>query len=591
MNDNFTKYPPHASGGSGYPDEGATDFHSLLESEAAALAAAPVNQQIRKRAPEVTDFQSLKRSVAVVNKPYQERSWTDFLLSATTPLMILVMVASVIFFLLDVRFVFTEVHDWNLRWFAFWFVLGVVALNRLIARDGKEESILYAGALLVVSIAYTVLTTGAYDVGSVAKTFLNQQWVATVFNTTIILFVWWFTNRLTHECCVDDNPYAGEIGMFTGTALKFRKALRKESVNTAKREFLADGLLDMEAVDPLDWKSPEKKPKFNLDAMAERLPRRHPGISIFYFSVPVMAIFALGQRVIQHGGEPMLLAGHFYLACYTVSALSLLMLSSLAGLREYFRARRVRLPGMLGPFWLGLGFVMIAIVCFGAVALPWPPMPPIAHVADHQYDPWQRGSTFRLQSVVTPTVSLIEQNRVMERIGTGVLIMLGLFMAYGALRGLGALAVQIARERHRFPQIVVRFFNWLEGFLDRVIRVPELPSFKRRRRIPRAASASAKIVNPLGDATKTTQGAIAACYDALCALAQDYGVPRKVGQTPYEFIASFPKELRSIQEEAMELTDLYVVSAYSTLAIDDKIRDRLRKFWMTFDVLRNRVVR
>ena len=77
----------------------------------------------------------------------------------------------------------------------------------------------------------------------------------------------------------------------------------------------------------------------------------------------------------------------------------------------------------------------------------------------------------------------------------------------------------------------------------------------------------------------------------MCALAYDYGVPRKPGQTPYEFIATFPKELNSIREEAYELTDLYVVSAYSTLQIDDKIRDRLRKFWITFDKLRNRVIR
>ncbi len=57
--------------------------------------------------------------------------------------MILIMVASVVFFLLDVRFVYTEVHDLNLRVVAFCFILGVVALNRLIARDGKDESIMY----------------------------------------------------------------------------------------------------------------------------------------------------------------------------------------------------------------------------------------------------------------------------------------------------------------------------------------------------------------------------------------------------------------------------------------------------------------
>ena len=591
MNGNSTKSPPTESGANGYPSEGPTDFHSLLESEAAAMSAPAVTERQRKRAPEVTDFQSLKHTVTDVQKPYQARTWTDFLIDFTTPFMILIMIASPIFFLLDVRFVYTEVSDWNLRWFAFWFVLGVVALNRLIAREGKEESILYALALMGAVIAYTTLTTTAYGVGTVSKGFQNSGWFALIFNTTLVGFIWWFTNRLTHECCVDDNPLAGDIGMLTSTAIKFRRAISQENKPANKRALLADGLLDMEAVDPLDWQKPKRKAKLQLDAMSERLPKRHPGISIFYFSVPVMIAFALGQRVVQHGGPSMILAGHFYIGCYIVAAMALLMLSSLAGLREYFRARRVHVPGGLGPFWVGLGFVMIAMVGFGATALPWPPLPPIAFIAEHEYDPWNRGSTFQLQSVVTPAVNVLEQNRFMERVGTGVLIVLGLFIAYGALRGIGTVAVQVARNRRYFPQFVVRFFNWLEAFLDRVVRVPKLPRMERRRRISKNLSRSAKMVNPLGDASRSTASAIEGCYDALCALAYDYGVPRKPGQTPYEFIATFPKELNSIREEAYELTDLYVVSAYSTLQIDDKIRDRLRKFWITFDKLRNRVIR
>ncbi|MDZ4859072.1 MAG: DUF4129 domain-containing protein [Candidatus Hydrogenedentes bacterium] len=591
MNGNSTKFPPPASGGNGYPDEGATDFHSLLESEAAALAGPSTLQAQPKRAMESTDFQSLKRASTVDPKLYQAQSWTDFSLAFTTPLMILVMISSVIFFLLDVRFVYTEVHDWNLRIFAIAFILGVVALNRLIARDGKEESFIYVIALMGASAMYTMTTTGAYDVGSVARGFMNSPWIALAFNSAIIAFIWWFTNRLTHECCVDDNPFAGAIGMLTGTALKFRRAIRGASGPASNRTMLADGLIDMEAVDPLDWKAPVKKPKFNLDAMSEKLPRRHPGISIFYFSVPVMIVFALGQRVVQHGGEAMLMAGHFYVGCYTVAALSLLMLSSLAGLREFFRARRVRLPGALGPYWLGLGFIMIAIVGFGATALPWPALPPIAYVGEHEYDPWRRDTSFQLRSVVSPAVDVIAQNRVIEHIGTGVLIMLGLFIAYGALRGVGSIAVRMARNRRRYPQFIIRFFNWLESFLDSIIRVPELPTIRRRRRISRASSWSARIANPMAQPGSSAHSAIEGCYDALCALAHDYGVPRKIGQTPYEFIASFPNELKSIREEAMELTDLYVVSAYSKIEIDDRIQDRLRKFWMTFDRLRNRVIR
>ncbi|MBM3290810.1 MAG: hypothetical protein FJY92_11725, partial [Candidatus Hydrogenedentes bacterium] len=252
MNGNSTKYPPPASGGSGYPDEGLTDFHSLLESEAAKLAAPPVSQQQRKRAEAPTDFQSLRGTIDKAPKPYQARTWTDILIDFTTPFMILAMIASPIFFVLDVRYVYTEVHDWNLRWFAFWFVLGVVALNRLVARDGQEESMLYVLALLGVVIAYTTLTTTAYDVGSVSKGFMNSGWMALGFNTTVVAFIWWFTNRLTHECCVDDNPLAGDIGMLTSTAIKVRKAIASDGVPAPKKKPLPDGIMEIDAVDPLE---------------------------------------------------------------------------------------------------------------------------------------------------------------------------------------------------------------------------------------------------------------------------------------------------------------------------------------------------
>jgi hypothetical protein len=306
-----------------------------------------------------------------------------------------------------------------------------------------------------------------------------------------------------------------------------------------------------------------------------------------------MFVFALGQRVIQHGGQSMLLAGHFYIACYTIAALSLLMLTSLAGLREYFRARRVKLPGKLGPFWIGLGSVMVLMVLFAAAVIPGPSLPPIAHVEEHEYDPWARGSTFQLQSVVTPAVDVIQQNRIIDYIGWGVLTCFGLFFAYGSLRAAGAIAVRIGRNRDRFPRFVVRFFNALDRFLERITRLPQLPKLRKRRiRVDRNIATCARIQNPMaaGPATNTAQK-IERCYDALCALAYDLGVPRRIDQTPYEFIDAFPKELNTLREEAFELTDLYVRSAYANAQFDERTQDRLRNFWITYERVRNRVLR
>jgi hypothetical protein len=49
--------------------------------------------------------------------------------------------------------------------------------------------------------------------------------------------------------------------------------------------------------------------------------------------------------------------------------------------------------------------------------------------------------------------------------------------------------------------------------------------------------------------------------------------------------------MQTLREEAFELTDLYVLSAYANFTFDDRILDRLRKFWWSFEQVRRRVVR
>ncbi len=587
------KSPPNASDGNGSGPNRPTDLHSLLNegpSDFASLSAAPTREQHAAAPVEKTDFHSLTggKGLRRVTK-YQHRTATDVLIDFTTPLMILIMVWAVVYFLLDVRYVYTEVHDQNLRFFATMFVLGVVALNRLIAREGSEESYIYIAGLLGVVILYTISSTSWYGVGSVAKGYMGDARVALPFNLTIVLFMWWLVNRLTHECCVDENTTAGEVGILTGTARKMLKA------STAKPKKTAMPEMTLDAIDPLDWKEPEKKAaKAPLEA-TQRLQKRHPGISIFYFSVPVMIVFALGLRVVLHGGRPMVLAGHFYIGSYTVAALSLLMLTSLGGLREYFRARRVQMPAGIGAFWLGLGSVMVVMVAFGAAALPMPGLPGLAYVEEHETDYWTRDSTFQVQSVVTPMVDQLEQARFMQRVGTGVLIILGIFLAYSSIRGVGIAAAAIARNRLLYPQWVVRFFDRLDKTLQRFARLPTFKERTRRARVDRSVSKSAQFVNPLarlshGD-TGDPRSIIATSYDALCALAYDMGVPRDDAQTPYEFLEAFPKELNALKTEAAELTQLYVQSAYSPVAIDPRVEDRLRKFWHTYEKIRGRVVR
>ncbi len=549
-----------------------------------------------------TSFQTLKKDAFTKERRHQHRTFTDWLIEFFNPTILFVMVFAVMFFLLDIRYVFTEVHDTNLRIVTFFFIMGVVALNRLVARDGAGESFAYIFGLVVVVALYTFLLTSAYGVGAIAGGFMKKMllnpYTATVFNLLIVGFIWWLVNRLTHECCVDENTSAGDIGILTGTARRFRSAMRKKP--KPLKEYIVkrdrDPVLKMNVIEPYDPSAP-KKPKPEApppEPPAKRMPKRHPGISIFYFSVPVLFLFSVGLRVIQQAGPGKMLMGQIYMGLYTTSALSLLMLTSLAGLRQFFRGRRVQIPAGIGPFWISLGLAMVAIVLVSALYLPRPGLPPMIQLEHHETDFWTQNSKFEITTVEKSAIELLEQSKFMDKVGKGVLITLILFILYGALRGFGGMLVVIGRRRKYLPEFLLRFFSWLDKLIEKIARVPSLPKFRRRRRISRAVATSLEFKNPMDGAVnspdKTARDFVEHAYSALCALAYDMGVPREVGATPYEFIKAFPKEMSYIRDEAMELTEMYVHSAYSPYELDARTEDRLRKFWVAFDRLRNRVV-
>ncbi|HPO12104.1 MAG TPA: DUF4129 domain-containing protein [Candidatus Hydrogenedentes bacterium] len=585
------------------PEEGGqrTDFQSLkatpdpgFESLLSAAAVAP-----KAKPPTATDFQSLTGKHLAKAQYRPPRTITDWIIDALTPLMIFIMVYSVIFFLLDVRYVYTEVNDVGLRFVAFCFIMGVVALNRLIARDGSEESMLYMAALAFAIGMYTFTSTRAYEMGSVGRNFMNDNpFLATIFNMAIVIFVWWLVNRLTHECCVDENRTAGDEGILTGAARRFQNRMQRKSEPEPKPTPKRSGdelSFYLEPFDPVEGYVPKttKEPK-RRGVLSDRLPKQHPGISILYFSVPVMFVFAVGLRVVQHGGERMVMAGAFYMGAYIVTTLMLLMLTSLGGLREFFRARMVVMPRGIGVFWITLGLTMIAVVLIVAAQLPRPSLPKIAYVDHHQTDFWSRGSTFQLSQVSATPVELLEQSQFVDRVGKAVLIVLCLFFAYAGIKGLAAFAARAAKQRNRYPRWVIRLMDTIDKTLSRLTRLPALPQRKRRIRIQRDIATSGEYKNSLGwtgsRKKMTPADHIEYAYAALCALAYDLGVPRQPGQTPYEFIDSFPKELDTLREEAMELTRLFVLAAYSPETLGERPLDRVRKFWTTYERVRNRTL-
>lgn len=549
-----------------------------------------------------TDFASLQAELQETQKSPVHRTATDWMIDIITPVLIFFMVCAVGFFLLDVRYVYTGVHDLSLRMVLFFFTLGIVALNRLIAAEDTGKSYSYFAVLAVVITLYTLSIS---EGSTVARDFMsNNQFTIVMFNLTVMAFFWWMVNRLTYECCIDENIQSGEVGLMTGAFRQWREKLSGDKQPDKRNDHrsmpvtLEDEYLHSTLIEPYDPTDPEAFSGNDTSAHPciptspnhqPAPPKRHPGISVFYFSVPVMIIFTLGLRVIQHGDEVFLRRGDQYLLTYTTSALILLLLTSLGGLRAYFRTRQIQMPAGIGWFWIGTGLVMVIYVVVFAMKIPGPGLPPVAHVDRHDTDTYFYNPDFKIKE--TPEV--LTPSPFMERLQLAALVVLGAFLLIGIPRGMAAIIKELTRYWNKIPMPVKKQLTVMEKFLLRLTNIPKFSRSFRRVRIQKNIAMCTQYDNPYAKtdtANMPVRDQICYAYTALCALAQDLGVPRAQWETPLEFLDHFPKELATIEPEARELTQLLLISVYTEQPIDEKaLRGRLQQFWMVYRRLRNRV--
>lgn len=432
--------------------------------------------------------------------------------------------------------------------------------------------------------------------------------LALLFNMATVIFVWWMVNRLTHECCVDESSVAGDIGLISATAENLKKFVQFAStqsdmlpITDSERMRAAEvnePWHNLSAFDPMDYvkqQVPKTRPKPTLD-FSQRLPKRHPGMALLYFSIPVMIIFSLGLRVIQHMGMPAVRMGAYYMYAYTFCALALLTITCLRQLRAYFRLRYVNMPRMLPWFWLSTSGLMILIIMWGAANLPMPSLPPAVYIDEHQVGAYEIYSAdVKLLEITPPTMTAMEKFRLKERLDIVAKLAIVFALFYMLFKLLQWLTDNLEHNRHYLPSFVnkiIAVIAWLvfklwPSLLDWVTP-------KWRQRIQRQVSLSARFDNPLNNPDAPhmpIREHIAYAYDALRALAIDVGMPPQPSMTPYEFLEHYPQELTGMRKEAEEIIRLYVIAAYSDFETDKRLEDRLRKFWMTFRVTRNSYVR
>ena len=261
----------------------------------------------------------------------------DYLLEAVCPALIILLVGSLAFFLIQVFYRGDLVQ--GVRWTMFWFVLAIVLVSRVGIQQSKRHALFYGIALAIATWIYLVYTHRVPIVGAV-----------------LLAITWWCAHLLTVDCTV----LREEIEPDKGTLETLLSQLEKP-------------LLPREPVIP-----PTTLPPLDLLVAADLARRRNrassrpPGRSVVLFSLAALPLFGLGQLFLPHDDEPARHAGFAFLALYLAAAFGLLVTTSYLGLHRQLRQRAVEIPAGVALAWVRFGAMVAAGVLLLALVLPRP---------------------------------------------------------------------------------------------------------------------------------------------------------------------------------------------------------------------------
>lgn len=269
------------------------------------------------------------------NRP--AKTLADFLVIAVSPALIMVMVHSVCFFLVEVFY--QGEAGGSVRWVLFWFVFAVVLIARIGIEQGDGQAMLYGLALACVTWIY--LATIQPNV---------------LFGALLLGIVWFTAHKLTSNCTlIDDDADASGQGLLQSIRhlpRLFKKAL-PPAASPASSPQPAPALVP---------------PPRNQKAASSQIP----GVWLIYFSLAALPVFGLGQTLLPADDASMRRQVFIYLFFYLAAALGLLVTTSFLGLRRYLRQRYLVMPGNIALGWVQFGVVGAAVVLGLCLLLPRP---------------------------------------------------------------------------------------------------------------------------------------------------------------------------------------------------------------------------
>jgi hypothetical protein len=292
-----------------------------------------------------------------VSSDRHNQTLADYVALAISPALIMGLVVSLVYFLLNVLYVGEFVE--RLRWILFFFVFGAVLIARMTMRDDtSSRAALYGVPLGFLTWLGMQIFVEYPENGGVRE-------LSFILNAGLLGLVWWCAHRLTWDCTnIDEETDVNAEGLLQASGLD-KQAQMADS--TPREPSGAEQSAARQAAPTREswWQRWQRY-------RAERDKKRTLGVWVVYFSLAALPLFGLGQALIPVEDLERRRGSFWLLIVYVGCGLALLMTTCFLGLRRYLRQRRLQMPRAMTGAWLTAGVVLIAALLLLGALLPRP---------------------------------------------------------------------------------------------------------------------------------------------------------------------------------------------------------------------------
>jgi hypothetical protein len=281
----------------------------------------------------------------------QNHTLADYVALAIGPALIMGLVASLVFFLLNVMYVGEYVE--RMCWILFFFFFGAVLFSRITMLDHTSSR----AALYGVPLGF--LTWLGMQMFVEYREDSRIRGLSFLINAGLIGLIWWCAHRLTWESTnSDEETDVRAEGVLQAAGLEEQPGIPARSEETREEEAkptASENWLQR-------WRHYRE----------ERNKKRTLGIWVVCFFLAALPLFGLGQALIPAVDVERRNTSFWLMVVYVGCGLSLLLTTCFLSLHRYLWQRRLRMPKPITSIRLTVSGLLLATLLLPVALLPRP---------------------------------------------------------------------------------------------------------------------------------------------------------------------------------------------------------------------------